>query len=186
MRHNSGEDVGERLRLVRQKFAMSQRTLSRQSGVSNATISMIENGNLSPTVSTLFKLLAAFPISITDFWESDHIDVARVFYAAEDLTRIDHNKVTYWRVGAGTPGDLMTFQFERYEPGMDGGEIRIDFDHEIAGFILEGRLELTVGEARRVLKAGEAYRFNGRIPHRLRVIGRQPVVSISCTTPPVF
>ena len=186
MRDQNGEDVGARLRQVRQRYAMSQRTLARQSGVSNATISMIENGSLNPTVSTLFKLLAAFPISITEFWENDPIDTAQVFYTAEDLTRIDHNKVTYWRVGRGTPGDQMTFQYERYAPGMDGGEIRIDQDHEIAGFILEGRLELTVGDQKRVLKAGEAYRFNGRIPHRLRVVGRNPVVSISSTTPPVF
>ena len=40
------------------------------------------------------------------------------------------------------------FQYERYEPGMDGGEIRIDQDHEIVGFIIEGKLELTVGNPR--------------------------------------
>ena len=186
MSDNPGDRVGERLRATREKFSLSQRNLARASGVSNATISMIENGALNPTISTLFKLLDAFPISITEFWESDDLDRSRVFYAEDDLTRIDHNKVTYWRVGAGTPGDQMTFQYERYEPGMDGGEIRIDRDHEIAGFILEGRLELTVGDTTRVLKAGEAYRFNGRIGHRLRVVGNQTVISISCTTPPVF
>ena len=186
MSNAKGEDVGKRLRLVREQFGISQRTLARQSGISNATISLIENGNLNPTVSTLFKLLDAFPISITAFWENDQIDAPRVFYKPEDLTKIDHNKVTYWRVGKGIPGDLMTFQYERYDPGMDGGEIEIERDHEIAGFVLEGRLEITVGDQCKVLKGGDAYRFNGRIPHRFRVVGKQPAVSISCTTPPVF
>ena len=181
-----GDDVGDRLRMVRDQFDMSQRTLARLSGVSNATISLIESGNLNPTVSTLFKLLEAFPISITAFWEGDQPHAPQVFYRASDLTRIDHNKVVYWRVGRGTPGDSLTFQYERYEPGMDGGEILIDKDHEIAGFVLEGLLEVTVGDQRKVLKAGEAYRFNGRTPHRFRVVGKQQVLSISCTTPPVF
>ena len=180
------EDIGTRLRAARNQHGLSQRRLARQSGVSNATISLIEKGSLNPTISTLFKLLAAFPMTITEFWETDPQIATRVFYAFEDLIRIRHNKVTYWRVGGGTPADTMTFQYERYEAGMDGGEIRIDLDHEIAGFIIEGRLELTVGDQRRVLKDGDAYRFNGRIPHRLRVIGDQPVISISCTIPPVF
>jgi transcriptional regulator with XRE-family HTH domain len=182
----TSEDIGTRLRAARKQHGLSQRRLARQSGVSNATISLIEKGDLNPTVSTLFKILSAFPMTITEFWESDHQTAARVFYSFEDLIPIRHNKVTYWRVGDGTPDDTMTFQYERYEAGMDGGEIRIDLDHEIAGFIIEGRLELTVGDQRRVLKDGDAYRFNGRIPHRLRVIGDQPVISISCTTPPVF
>ena len=36
------------------------------------------------------------------------------------------------------------------------------------------------------LAAGDAYRFNGRIPHRLRVRGRGPGITVSCTDPPVF
>ncbi len=182
----TAEDIGARLRAVRKRYALSQRQLAKRSGVSNATISLIEKGKLNPTVSTLFKLLSAFPIPITEFWEDGFEAPARVFYAFDDLTRIRHSKVTYWRVGDGTPGDAMTFQYERYEPGMDGGEIRIDQDHEIVGFIIEGKLELTVGDQRRVLRAGDAYRFNGRIPHRLRVTGSEPVTSISCTVPPVF
>lgn len=182
----SPEGVGRRMRAVRQRFGLSQRQLAKRSGVSNATISMIEKGSLSPTVATLFKLLSAVPISITEFWEDDYQAPARVFYRFEDLTRIESNKITSWRVGKGTPDDSMTFEYERYEPGMDGGEVHIDQDHEIVGFIIEGALDLTVGEERRVLKAGDAYRFNGRIPHRLRVHGRVPVITISCSVPPVF
>jgi len=36
--------------------------------------------------------------------------------------------------------------------------------------VVEGELELTVGEEVRILKAGEAYLFDSRIPHRFRNI----------------
>ena len=65
------EDISTRLRAARNQYGLSQRRLARQSGVSNATISLIEKGNLNPTVSTLFKLLSAFPMTITEFWETD-------------------------------------------------------------------------------------------------------------------
>jgi transcriptional regulator with XRE-family HTH domain len=62
------EDMSTRLRAARNHYGLSQRRLARQSGVSNATISLIEKGSLNPTISTLFKLLAAFPMTITAFW----------------------------------------------------------------------------------------------------------------------
>jgi transcriptional regulator with XRE-family HTH domain len=49
------QDIGGRLRLVREQLGLSQRQLARQSGVANATISQIEAGKLNPTVSLLKK-----------------------------------------------------------------------------------------------------------------------------------
>ena len=183
---SQSQELGPRLRLARQRYGLSQRKLAALSGVSNATVSLIERGRFNPTVSTLFKLLSAFPLSIAEFWGLELGEPEQVFFSFDELSRIRHNKVTYWLVGDGSPGGTMTFQYERYEPGMDGREVQMKHDTEIAGFIIDGRLEVTVGEQSRVLKAGDAYRFNGKIPHRFRVVGTQPATSVSCTVPPVF
>ena len=70
--------------------------------------------------------------------------------------------------------------FSNLDPGTYGLRFA---DHRSDGRLCASQ---PVGDERRVLRNGDAYRFNGRIPHRLRVIGDQPVVSVSCTTPPVF
>lgn len=180
------EDLATRLRLARSRYGLSQRKLAKQSGVSNATISLIEKGRYNPTVGTLFKLVSALPMSIAEFWGLELGEPEQVFFSFEELTRIKHNKVTYWIVGDGSPGGSMTFQYERYEPGMDGREVQTDEEAEVAGYVIEGAIEVTVGEQSRILRAGDAYRFSTKIPHRFRVVGKQPATSVSCTIPPVF
>ena len=186
MRTTTPATLGQRLRTVRRTYGLSQRKLARLAGLSNATISLIEKDRLNPSIGTMFKILSVFPISIAEFWEAESPKLDRIFYGFEELTKIRHNKVTYWTVGEASPGSTMTFQYERYEPGMDGKEVSTAIETEIVGFILEGRLEVTVGDHRRILKAGDAYRFDGRIPHRFKTVGKTPATSISCTVPPVF
>lgn len=180
------EDLATRLRLARTRYGLSQRKLAKQSGVSNATISLIEKGRYNPTVGTLFKLVSALPMSIAEFWGLELSEPEQVFFSFDDLTRIKHNKVTYWIVGDGSPGGSMTFQYERYAPGMDGREVQTEEEAEVAGYVIDGALEVTVGEQSRILRAGDAYRFSTKIPHRFRVVGKQPATSVSCTIPPVF
>ena len=59
-------------------------------------------------------------------------------------------------------------------------------DSEEGGIVLRGRIEVTVGEERRVLEAGDAYYFQSRIPHRFRNVGDEPCEIVSACTPPSF
>ncbi|PFW70800.1 XRE family transcriptional regulator, partial [Bacillus sp. AFS075960] len=43
-------EVAERLRFVRNKHGLSQRELAKRAGVTNGTISLIEQGRVSPSV----------------------------------------------------------------------------------------------------------------------------------------
>jgi mannose-6-phosphate isomerase-like protein (cupin superfamily) len=52
--------------------------------------------------------------------------------------------------------------------------------------VLEGRLELTVGEQSHLLGPGDACLFNSRLPHRFRNVGPGDLVMVSACTPPSF
>ena len=54
------------------------------------------------------------------------------------------------------------------------------------GIVLSGRLEVTVGDERRILGPGDAYAFDSRRPHRFRCIGPVPCEVVSACTPPSF
>ena len=60
-------EIGERLRQLRIRHHLSQRKLAQQSGVANATISLIENNKLNPTVSMLKKVLDGIPVRMNEF-----------------------------------------------------------------------------------------------------------------------
>lgn len=177
--------VDQRLRLVRERFGYSQRKLAKLSGVSNAAISMIEKGTLNPSVGTMVKLLRAFPISMAEFWQSEPASLEQVFFRFEDLRRITSNKVQFWQLASARESGIL-FQYERYDVGADTGLSQMEEDCEMIGIVIEGTLHVQIGDRGQLLQRGDLYKFDGRIPHRFRVRGRQPVIMVSCTTPAVF
>ncbi len=180
------DDIGLRLRRLRELRGLSQRTLARLSGVSNATISLIENQRTDPSLGLLKKVLDSIPISLSDFFGMDVHHAEQVFYSAEELVEIGSGPISYRQVGGDLTQSRLQVLYETYAPGADTGHSLLTHEGEEAGVVISGRLEVTVGEQMRVLRTGDAYRFNSRTPHRFRNSGREPCVVVSACTPPSF
>ncbi|TXH64676.1 MAG: cupin domain-containing protein [Lysobacteraceae bacterium] len=181
-------DIGARLQLVRKNKGLSQRELAKRVGVTNSTISLIEQNKVSPSVSSLKKVLDGIPISMADFFTLD-LDTGPAdspFYAPEEQPDVGNNDIHYYMVGQRRPQRQMCILREVMLPGSDTGEVMITHEGEEGGVILEGRVEITVGDQVRVLGPGEAYYFECRIPHRFRNVGDCEVVIVSASTPPTF
>jgi transcriptional regulator with XRE-family HTH domain len=61
-------DVGVRLRIMRAGASLSIRALADKSGLNVNTLSLIENGKTSPSVSTLQQLASALGVPVTEFF----------------------------------------------------------------------------------------------------------------------
>lgn len=188
MAKNMEMDVGYRLRMVRIRKQLSQRALAKKAGVANATISLIESGNTSPSVSALKRILAGIPMTLAEFFSDELPSVAsEVFYRAESLTEISGGDgISYRQIGSAKAGHVLQILSESYESGADTGLIMLQHEGEEGGVILTGRLEITVGDATRILGAGDAYYFNSRQPHRFRNTGDTICTLVSACSPPTF
>ena len=78
------DDIGQRLQLVRKIYGLTQRELSRRAGVTNGTISLIEQNRVSPSISSLKKILDGIPLSISEFFTLDLVPTEDVFFRAND------------------------------------------------------------------------------------------------------
>ena len=96
-------DVGARLRQLRQEKQLSQRELAKRAGVTNSTISLIELNNVSPSVSSLKKILDALPVSISAFFAGDEPNHPSPFYRAAELTEIGDGHLSWRLVAARRP-----------------------------------------------------------------------------------
>ena len=54
-----GLEIGDQITLIRGQLLMSQRTLSKRSGVPQSAISKIESGSIKPNIATLEKIMSA-------------------------------------------------------------------------------------------------------------------------------
>ena len=181
-------DIGARLQLVRKSKGLSQRELAKRVGVTNSTISLIEQNKVSPSVSSLKKVLDGIPISLADFFTMDLAGDASdgPFYASEDMPDLGSNDIHYFLVGKRRANRQMCILREVMPPGSDTGESMLSHDGEEGGVVMQGQVEITVGEHVRVLGPGEAYYFESRTPHRFRNIGSEPAILVSASTPPTF
>jgi transcriptional regulator with XRE-family HTH domain len=186
-------DVGGRLKALRAQFGMSQRQLADAAGVPNGQISMIETNRSSPSVASLRKILGGFGITMSEFFEPEAATSQKPFFTPSELRdltsllyqgdELAQQKITIRQVGDAKAHGLQILQ-ERYEAGADTGSSMIEHDANEGGIIVSGELEITVGDEVRVLKAGDAYLFNSREPHRFRNISDRPCEVISACTPP--
>jgi transcriptional regulator with XRE-family HTH domain len=187
-------DIGARLKAMRTAAQLSQRDLAERGGVPHAQISNVERNKISPSISTLRKILSGLGISMADFFEGEQTLPQGPFFAADELldltSRVAANSIGgiggrmfFRQIGDARVHNLQILH-EVYEPDADTGETLLQHASSEGGVIMEGELEVTVGGEVRILKAGEAYLFDSRIPHRFRNVSASRTVAISACSPP--
>ncbi|WP_440851353.1 cupin domain-containing protein [Salinisphaera sp. SWV1] len=185
--------AGERLKQLRRSRGLSIREVARRSGISHVSISLIERGRHSPSISLLKSVLDALETTLSAFFSDPLPACAPVIYRADELVELaDGQRLSYRQVGRNLAGFAMMILHERYAPGADTGESLYGHGYderrssEEGGVVVMGRLELTVDDQITVLEPGDAYYFDSRRPHRMRNPFAEPCVVVSAATPPTF
>ncbi len=179
-------DVGARLKALRQEAGLSQRQLAERAEVPHGQISMIETGRSSPSVASLRRILGGLGITMSAFFEPDETPRAQVFFRAAELTDLTGHLgdgVAIAQVGDASVHGLQIL-YETYAPGADTGEAMLAHEANEGGIVVQGEIEVTVGDQRTVLGPGDAYLFHSRAPHRFRNTGPGIARIISACTPP--
>lgn len=183
-------NVGSRLKQVREATGLSQRELARRAGVTNGTISLIEQNRNSPSVASLRRVLQGIPMSLAEFFSQEVPAADQTVFRADELVEIANEAnrkaegaISFRQVGDAAKHNLQILN-EVYAPGADTGRSMLQHPSTEGGIVIEGRLELTVGTEKSILGPGEAYLFDSRIPHRFRNPFDEPCRVISACTPP--
>ncbi|MCB5173615.1 MULTISPECIES: cupin domain-containing protein [Microvirga] len=186
-------DVGARLKEIRIAAGLSQRDLAVRAGVTHGLISMIEQNRNSPSVASLRKILGGVSMTMADFFQETAREKHKVFYGPDELIDLTsklgsfngkkNKRMTLRQVGNAREHGLQILH-ERYEPGADTGPTMLEHASHEGGIVISGELEVTVGDQVQVLRAGDAYLFDSRIPHRFRNLGSEICEVVSACTPP--
>jgi transcriptional regulator with XRE-family HTH domain len=179
-------DVGRQLRAVRTAFGLSQRELAKRAGVTNGMISLIEQGRVSPSIGSLQKILVALPMTMAEFFTRDMESQENVVFRSGDLPNVGSAAIQYRLVAASRRDRKMSILWETYQPDTDTGEDLLTHSGEEGGVVVEGELELTVAGKTWLLRPGDAYYFDSRLPHRFRNTGAVPARIVSANSPPTI
>jgi transcriptional regulator with XRE-family HTH domain len=178
--------VGARLKIVRELAGMSQRELAKRAGVTNATISLIEQESHAPSLASLHRILNAIPISMADFFALPSSQKNVFFYDEDDLVSVTRGAAELSVLGSERRDKKLQMFFERYAPGAGTGEELIKHDGETAAVIVQGTVELEVDGKVRRIESGGGFQLLGKHPYRLKNVGRTTAIVVCACTPPMI
>jgi transcriptional regulator with XRE-family HTH domain len=188
----SPAEVGERLRERRKELSLSVRELARRVAVSPSLISQIENGKTSPSVGTLYAIVSEMDLSLDEVFSGVIEPGRRGLNGTREqavpspvVTESERKEIS---LGSGVRWQRLTrsadpnvdFLHVIYAPG--GASCAEDHLMRHAGqeygYVISGRLRVTVGFDTYELSPGDSISFDSTEPHRLAAIGDEPVHAI--------
>ncbi len=173
--------VGEKIKLLREKMNLSLSDLADRSGFSTAIISQIENHMISPPLGTIIKFSKALEVQPGYFFKeeptspyvivrkNDRTEVSRV--ASKEGVSYGYS---YESLGADKKDRKMEPFVVTLEPGTVKKVKQSTHDGEEFIFVLEGEMEVTLGDHSDVLSPGDSIYYDSTIPHKVTAVGETP------------
>lgn len=186
------KSAGARVRSLRLKRGWTLKDLGGRCDISPSFLSLFERGLSSVSIVVLGKICGALDTSLGELFvglDEDPVCSAvgassATVYHEHDGVIVDDKQIAlalnasseairYRLLGRNFPGRQYEIILGEISPGflvsasLHGGE---EF-----GYVLEGQLELTVGEQTHTLGPGESFQFDARTCHSYRALGSAAV-----------
>lgn len=182
--------IGTRLRHARQVKGLLIKELAERVGVSISLISKYENDKVLPPLTVLHSLVTELGTNIGALFEPNWSGIEYVARAG-GRPRIaaagasGPAGVTLERLVPNGQGHLLQGNIHIVAPGGGSmGPMRHDGDE--VGYVLEGRLELSIVDASYELGPGDSFAFPSHLAHTYRNPGTEVTRVIWVNTPPTF
>lgn len=153
------EEVGPRLRALRQRSGKTLTTLSESTGIAVSTLSRLESGQRKPSLELLLPLAKAYGVPLDELVNAPETGDPRVY-----LRPVQRHGMTVVPL-TRKAGGLQAFK-QVLPAGHGSGEPDLR-SHEGYHwlYVLNGRLRLILGDQDLVLKPGEVAEFDTHLPH---------------------
>ncbi len=168
------EMVGRRLRAIRLNKGLSLKALSEHSGLNINTLSLIENGKTSPSVSTLQQLANAIGIPIAYFFDSEPELQRIVFTPADDRPKARIGGTLMENLGENLKDNAIQPFLVTMAPGAGSGDCPIVHTGYEFVFCIIGKIEYRINDENFLLNSGDSLVFESHLPHCWKNIGDQP------------
>jgi transcriptional regulator with XRE-family HTH domain len=183
-------EVGGRLRHARLLNEYRLKDVAERAQVSESMLSRIENDLAMPSLSTLHRLCQALGLSISALLSHEQTRPWTIMRQHQRPT-IGHKQAAN---GEGTAAEVLVPYVDGrllegfiiiIDPGGHSGGY-LQHQGEEVGYIIEGKLELTIEDETYLLHAGDSFHFPSNLRHAYRNPGAVVMRAVWINTPPSF
>jgi transcriptional regulator with XRE-family HTH domain len=178
-------NIGEKIKYLRLANKLTQEELADRCELSKGFISQVERNITSPSIATLMDILSSLGTDLTRFFQEDP-DERIVFSRTDYATKCDADRGNHicWLV-PNAQKNAMEPILLTLEPG---GSSSPDKPHEGEefGYILEGSVQIHLGQ--RIIRArkGDSFIIHPREPHVVVNNSKRRARVLWISTPPSF
>lgn len=182
--------LGTKIRELRQQKGMTLNELADKTDVTASYLSQLERNIIDPSLSSLRKISAAFGVPIYTFLE----DEAKhpILILAEERQKLDlpNSSITYEFL---TPmasnrevNPKMEIIYFQLNPKSYSNDEMVTHAADEAIFVMQGKLEIFLGEEKYCLKEGDSLYVIENTPHRYYNPSEEKAVGICTICPPIY
>jgi transcriptional regulator with XRE-family HTH domain len=179
-------DIGGRIKTLRQASHFTLKQLAERVGCTDAYLSQIENGRVSPSISSLKKIADALQSKITDFFvESQSEDPVVLKPDERVLLSLERWNAEIQSL-VKNPRDKRMHPF--YTTIQPGGGSHGMYSHvgEEFGLVLKGILEIDINGTVHRVQENESFYYNSSDPHSWVNPTNTETVVVWVISPPSF
>jgi transcriptional regulator with XRE-family HTH domain len=176
--------IGEKLRKLRMSNSLTQEELASRADLTKGFISQLENDATSPSISTLKDILDVLGVSISEFF-AETPDLQVVFGADSRVIAGEERGLKVELLVPGAQNRTMDPALVSLQPGEAMADQPFHEGEEF-GFVLAGRVELTLDDKVYTVRRDECFYFPSDRRHRVRNPGKSLAKILWVVSPPTF
>ncbi len=182
--------MGEHVRRLRVEAGLSVRTLARQTGFSASFMSQLENGQVSPSISSMERIAGALGVTLGQFFLTAADGEGGLVVRAADREALSSgwSRAEVAALSVARPTARLEAMLVTLRPGGCSGKHPYPHPHEEFALVLQGEVVLTLGPGEHRLRRGDAatilpgelrlWRNEGRTPARVMIVAAARAVAL--------
>jgi transcriptional regulator with XRE-family HTH domain len=167
--------VGEKIKQLREKKGLSLKEVAEATGFSTALLSQMENHLVSPSLGSIIKLAKALELRVGDFFGETQGEPFAI------VRKDERKKISRFasKEGVSYGYSYESLGFEKRNRRMEPFIVTLEpatlktsktsvHEGEEFIFVLEGEMEVILGDHTDILFPGDSIYYDSNIPHRVQ------------------
>lgn len=182
---NSNILIGEKLKSLRIKMGLTQEELADRAELSKGFISQLERDLTSPSIATLMDILECLGTDLKDFFSTNANE--KIVFKTDDYFEREHEEQGYkieWIVPNAQKNSMEPIILNLKANGTSPKYY--PSESEIFGYVLKGKVTLTIGEKTMQIKSGESFYHKANDTYYIENNSKSDAKIMYVSNPPSF
>ena len=172
------QEQAARLRGLRDALDLNQQDVAKQLNIDLKELQSYESGEVEIPISFMNDMAHAYKVDLTDLLSGrpSHLHMYAITRKGEGLSVQRRKDYDYWSLAARFDHRKMEPVLVRVPPKEQKDLAFNQHNGQEFIYLLEGRLEIWLGEKSFILEPGDSIMLDSQIPHALRGLDNQPAM----------